>query len=85
MQVPPPVKFAWLVLGIQRRSQQLLHTGQDNTLIFVDVEEQGFGYSRTLQKILAIDNVARKERALHAGRSGRQVQYLQSGQAYSNW
>ncbi|PKA99972.1 CBS domain-containing protein [Flavobacteriaceae bacterium MAR_2009_75] len=35
----PPVKFAWLALGSQGRSEQLLHTDQDNALIFEDVPE----------------------------------------------
>lgn len=35
----PPVKFAWLALGSQGRSEQLLHTDQDNALIFEDVAE----------------------------------------------
>ena len=38
MTTPPPVKFAWLALGSQGRSEQMLHTDQDNALIFEDVE-----------------------------------------------
>ncbi len=30
---PPPVKFAWMALGSQGRSEQLLHTDQDNALL----------------------------------------------------
>lgn len=37
---PPPVKFAWLAIGSQGRSEQMLHTDQDNALIFEDVEEE---------------------------------------------
>jgi CBS domain-containing protein len=37
MSSPPPVKFAWLALGSQGRSEQLLHTDQDNALIYEDV------------------------------------------------
>ncbi|MDP5061434.1 MAG: DUF294 nucleotidyltransferase-like domain-containing protein, partial [Maribacter sp.] len=37
MDTPPPVKFAWLALGSQGRSEQLLHTDQDNALVFEDV------------------------------------------------
>ncbi|WP_149275500.1 DUF294 nucleotidyltransferase-like domain-containing protein [Pareuzebyella sediminis] len=33
----PPVKFTWMALGSQGRSEQLLHTDQDNALIFEDV------------------------------------------------
>tara|TARA_R110002051_G_scaffold191509_1_gene260198 strand:- start:67 stop:1989 length:1923 start_codon:yes stop_codon:yes gene_type:complete len=40
MQDQPPVKFAWLAMGSQGRSEQLLHTDQDNALIFEDVEEE---------------------------------------------
>ncbi len=36
----PPVKFAWLSLGSQGRSEQMLHTDQDNALIFEDVSEE---------------------------------------------
>lgn len=37
MRIAPPVKFAWLALGSQGRSEQLLHTDQDNALIYEDV------------------------------------------------
>tara|TARA_R110002012_G_scaffold283304_1_gene473521 strand:+ start:43701 stop:45620 length:1920 start_codon:yes stop_codon:yes gene_type:complete len=40
MTTPPPVKFAWLALGSQGRSEQMLHTDQDNALIFEDVNEE---------------------------------------------
>ncbi|MEJ1222404.1 DUF294 nucleotidyltransferase-like domain-containing protein [Sediminicola sp. 1XM1-17] len=39
MKDQPPVKFAWLAMGSQGRSEQLLHTDQDNALVFEDVEE----------------------------------------------
>ncbi|MEL1242130.1 DUF294 nucleotidyltransferase-like domain-containing protein [Flavobacterium flavipallidum] len=39
MKTPPPVKFSWLALGSQGRSEQLLHTDQDNALIYEDVPE----------------------------------------------
>ncbi|MEO0526001.1 MAG: DUF294 nucleotidyltransferase-like domain-containing protein [Bacteroidota bacterium] len=39
MSATPPVKFAWLAMGSQGRSEQLLHTDQDNALIFEDVKE----------------------------------------------
>jgi CBS domain-containing protein len=37
MESPPPVKFAWMALGSQGRKEQLLHTDQDNALVFEDV------------------------------------------------
>jgi CBS domain-containing protein len=37
-----PVKFAWLSLGSQGRKEQLLHTDQDNALIFEDVPETSY-------------------------------------------
>lgn len=40
MKVPPPVNFAWLALGSQGRGEQLLHTDQDNALVFEDVPEE---------------------------------------------
>ena len=40
METPPPVKFAWLAMGSQGRSEQLLHTDQDNALIYEDVPEE---------------------------------------------
>jgi CBS domain-containing protein len=39
MDQPPPVKFAWMSLGSQGRKEQLLHTDQDNAIIFEDVPE----------------------------------------------
>lgn len=40
MQSPPPVKFAWLTMGSQGRSEQLLQTDQDNALLYEDVPEE---------------------------------------------
>ena len=40
MKTPPPVKFSWLALGSQGRSEQLLHTDQDNALVYENVEEE---------------------------------------------
>lgn len=40
MKTPPPVKFAWLALGSQGRSEQLLQTDQDNALVYEDVPEE---------------------------------------------
>ncbi len=39
MKTPPPARFSWLALGSQGRSEQLLHTDQDNALIYEDVPE----------------------------------------------
>ncbi|MEA1787635.1 DUF294 nucleotidyltransferase-like domain-containing protein [Arenibacter sp. GZD96] len=39
MPTAPPVKFAWLAMGSQGRSEQLLHTDQDNALVFENVAE----------------------------------------------
>ena len=46
MDAPPPVKFAWLAMGSQGRSEQLLHTDQDNALLFEDVPESKFEETR---------------------------------------
>ena len=40
MQTHPPVKFAWLAMGSQGRSEQLLQTDQDNALVYEDVAEE---------------------------------------------
>lgn len=40
MPTPPPVKFAWLAMGSQGRSEQLLQTDQDNALVYEDVAEE---------------------------------------------
>jgi len=40
METPPPVKFAWLAMGSQGRSEQLLQTDQDNALIYEDVPKE---------------------------------------------
>lgn len=40
METPPPVKFAWLAMGSQGRSEQLLQTDQDNALVYEDVPEE---------------------------------------------
>ncbi|TRX22153.1 DUF294 nucleotidyltransferase-like domain-containing protein [Flavobacterium franklandianum] len=40
MDSQPPVKFSWLALGSQGRSEQLLQTDQDNALIYEDVAEE---------------------------------------------
>ena len=40
---PPPVPFAWLAMGSQGRGEQLLHTDQDNALLFSDVPKAQHG------------------------------------------
>ncbi|MCP9200777.1 DUF294 nucleotidyltransferase-like domain-containing protein [Gramella sp. GC03-9] len=39
MDAPPPCNFAWMSLGSQGRKEQLLHTDQDNAIVFEDVPE----------------------------------------------
>ncbi|GGW41458.1 DUF294 nucleotidyltransferase-like domain-containing protein [Arenibacter certesii] len=40
MPSKPPVKFTWLSLGSQGRSEQLLQTDQDNAILFENVPEE---------------------------------------------
>lgn len=40
IDAPPPVNFAWMSLGSQGRKEQLLHTDQDNAIVFEDVPEE---------------------------------------------
>lgn len=47
MKTPPPVPFAWLALGSQGRGEQLLHTDQDNALVFEDVPEEALPKTTT--------------------------------------
>lgn len=37
---PPPVKFAFMVMGSEGRKEQTLKTDQDNAIIFEDVDEE---------------------------------------------
>ena len=37
---PPPVDFAWMSLGSQGRKEQLLHTDQDNAIVFANVPSE---------------------------------------------
>lgn len=39
MENEPPVNFAWMSLGSQGRKEQLLHTDQDNAIVFENVNE----------------------------------------------
>ncbi|WP_417364248.1 DUF294 nucleotidyltransferase-like domain-containing protein [Galbibacter sp.] len=56
MDREPPVKFAWMSLGSQGRKEQLLHTDQDNAIIFEDVSDSELeatkAYFRELAKIV---------------------------------
>ena len=38
----PPVAYAWLAMGSQGRSEQLLMTDQDNALVFENVEDEDY-------------------------------------------
>jgi CBS domain-containing protein len=38
----PPVRFVWMNIGSQGRKEQLLLTGQDNALVFEDVEAEQY-------------------------------------------
>ena len=40
MEKDPPVNFAWISLGSQGRKEQLLHTDQDNAVVFENVEKE---------------------------------------------
>ncbi len=46
MKSEPPVKFAWMSIGSQGRKEQLLHTDQDNALIFENVPAERIEYVR---------------------------------------
>ncbi len=46
MDTKPPTKFAWLAMGSQGRSEQLLHTDQDNALLFEDVPDSEYEQTR---------------------------------------
>lgn len=39
IETAPPVKFSWLSVGSQGRKEQLLHTDQDNAIVFENVPE----------------------------------------------
>jgi len=47
MTTSPPVNFAWLAMGSQGRSEQLLHTDQDNALVFENVPREQLEETRT--------------------------------------
>ena len=43
----PPIEFAWMSLGSQGRKEQLLHTDQDNAIIFASVSDEKLEETRT--------------------------------------
>ncbi|MDC6364447.1 MULTISPECIES: DUF294 nucleotidyltransferase-like domain-containing protein [Flavobacteriaceae] len=47
MAKEPPVPFAWLAMGSQGRSEQMLHTDQDNAILFDDVGASELEATRT--------------------------------------
>ncbi|MGJ5640868.1 DUF294 nucleotidyltransferase-like domain-containing protein [Formosa sp. S-31] len=49
----PPVKFAWMSLGSQGRKEQLLHTDQDNAIVFENVDADHLEEVRTYFLTLA--------------------------------
>ncbi|PCE63810.1 DUF294 nucleotidyltransferase-like domain-containing protein [Sediminicola luteus] len=53
MDTPPPVPFAWLSLGSQGRSEQLLRTDQDNALVYADVPDTEAEATKTYYTELA--------------------------------
>lgn len=53
MNSEPPAEFAWISLGSQGRREQLLHTDQDNAIIFEDVESEHIEKVRTYFLTLA--------------------------------
>lgn len=46
MNEAPPTAFGWMALGSQGRKEQLLLTDQDNALVFEDVEETHYNYTK---------------------------------------
>ncbi len=54
----PPVKFAWMSLGSQGRKEQLLHTDQDNAIVFENVTEDKLQDTRTY--FLALSKIVTK-------------------------
>jgi CBS domain-containing protein len=43
----PPVAYAWLAMGSQGRSEQLLMTDQDNALVFEDVDDSAYEHVKS--------------------------------------
>lgn len=46
MNEAPPTAFGWMALGSQGRKEQLLLTDQDNALVFEDVEDTHYNYTK---------------------------------------
>ncbi|MFD0862480.1 DUF294 nucleotidyltransferase-like domain-containing protein [Sungkyunkwania multivorans] len=53
MPSDPPVNFAWISLGSQGRKEQLLHTDQDNAIVFGDVDEEQLATTKAYFESLA--------------------------------
>ncbi|WP_370514481.1 DUF294 nucleotidyltransferase-like domain-containing protein [Formosa sp. L2A11] len=53
MDQAPPVKFAWMSLGSQGRKEQLLHTDQDNAIVFENTDDDHIEEVRTYFLALA--------------------------------
>ena len=53
METQPPVKFAWMSLGSQSRKEQLLHTDQDNAIIFEETKAENMEEVRAYFLLLA--------------------------------
>ena len=49
----PPVNFAWMSMGSQGRKEQLLHTDQDNAIVFENVNEDNLENVREYFLLLA--------------------------------
>ncbi|WP_317045335.1 DUF294 nucleotidyltransferase-like domain-containing protein [Formosa algae] len=47
MDQAPPVKFAWMSIGSQGRKEQLLHTDQDNAIVFENTDDDHLEEVRT--------------------------------------
>ena len=46
MQAPPPAEFTWITLGSQGRKEQLLKTDQDHALVFENVGEEIYEWTK---------------------------------------
>ncbi|QDO94764.1 CBS domain-containing protein [Formosa sediminum] len=53
MDQAPPVKFAWMSIGSQGRKEQLLHTDQDNAIVFENTDDDHLEEVRTYFLTLA--------------------------------
>lgn len=53
METPPPTSFAWMSMGSQGRKEQLLHTDQDNAIVFEDGSPETLENTREYFLLLA--------------------------------